>query len=143
METSFRHISDFETLLCPITSQTKTNTQLLNKHEPTGIMLYCVSTYDDVPFETTYFYRGVDCMDKFYKCLNKLSHDIREVYNEIIISDYQKRMHELEDFCCICRSDLLRDRVKKLTTTTSLDALEAQLVNLAISTSPKQRRTSP
>lgn len=72
--------SDFETLLCPITSQTKTNTQLLNKHEPTGFMLYCVSTYDDVPFETTYFYRGVDCMDKFYKCLNKLSYDIREFY---------------------------------------------------------------
>jgi hypothetical protein len=78
--------SDFETLLCPITSQTKTNTQLLNKHEPTGFMLYCVSTYDDVPFETTYFYRGVDCMDKFYKCLNKLSHDIREFYRKLLIS---------------------------------------------------------
>jgi hypothetical protein len=84
-------------------------------------------------------------MDKFYKCLNKLSHDIREfkVYNEIMISDSQKLKRELEDFGCICRSDLLRDRVKKLTTTTSLDVLEAQLVTPAISTSPQQRRTSP
>ena len=107
--------ADFEALLpSTIGCSKSTKTSQTNTHVPCGFGLYVVSDFAKYSYEPI-IYCGEDCMDVFYRELDKISFmvtNILKTEKKMIITPLQERQFHMDINCHICDKQLNTDRVR-------------------------------
>ena len=107
--------ADFEALLpTTIGCSKSTKTTQTNTHTPCGFGIYLVSEFKKYKYEPI-IYRGEDCMDNFYKELEKISLLVTNILGKeqkMIITPQQEQQFYKDINCHICDNKLNNNRVR-------------------------------
>ena len=107
--------ADFEALLPTTIGCSKSNkTTQTNTHAPCGFGIYLVSNFEKYKYEPI-IYRGENCMDVFYKELDKISFMVSNILSKeqkMIITPQQEQQFHKHINCHICDGELNNNRVR-------------------------------
>ena len=92
------------------------------KHKPSGYAWCSICSFDDKK-NKRYFYRGKDCIEKFWKDLKELGMEIINFEEKEMISLTNKEIksYENQKVCHICKKSFVMIKTKKIQRSLSLD----------------------